>query len=188
MIKLTKNDFITSGHKRDCYRFPNDPTKLIKIEKKHKLSEDNLIEKTYYNYLLRKRKSLAHIAKFHGSIETSLGYGLVFERISNYDGSDSKTLSEIIEKGLLKRDELSILIKELGDFLIKNNIVFADVSLVNVLYQIQKNKCKLIIIDGLGGRHFDLKFKMRMLLPFFGRYKIKTQWKKFLQNCYNGLS
>ena len=184
-IRLSDELLIGSGHKRLCYRLPDDPTKLVKIERHiDPTKNDNLIESTYYEHLKKRAVDFSHLARCDGWIETSQGKGLVFERILNHDGSSPYTLEEMIKKAApLTREQLDPLVNALGTYLKKNQILFADVGLGNILcQQLENGSWKLVIIDGLGSTKMDFRFRLRMLIPLYNRYKIAIQWKRFMTN------
>lgn len=182
-INLSDDMLITRGYKRLCYQFPNNPEKIIKIDRKeNKKANDNLIESIYYEYLKKKNVDFSHIAKCYGWIETSKGRGLVFEKITDFDGLASLTLENIIINKILTKLEIDDLIKELKEYLEKNQILFADIGLGNILCQkTGKGNYKLVIIDGLGSAKYDFRFKLRMSFYFYNRYKIIAQWKRFMK-------
>jgi len=179
MIKLDTKFLLNSGHKRDIYQYPEDETKIIKIQKtKEKLKDDNYIEKIYYAHLQKREISFEKIAKFYGEVQTSRGKGLVFEKITDYDKKVSRTLDEVISKNLISKNELIELINALGKYLKKNRIVFADISFANIMvWEYQKDKFDLKIIDGLGSALNDFRFQIRMRLGMYERYKATKQWK-----------
>ena len=183
MITLSDELRIGRGYKRDCYRLPDDPEKVVKIEHTDDPSKnDNRIESSYYTHLQKHGVDFSHIARCYGWVETSLGRGLLFERIINHDGTLPVTLESMIkEKGPLDKQALEPLIQELGAYLKTNQILFADVGLRNILCQeIQPGTWRLVIIDGLGSTKMDLRFRLRMLFPLYNRYKIAIQWKRFI--------
>ncbi|MDQ1339641.1 MAG: hypothetical protein QG567_794 [Campylobacterota bacterium] len=183
VINLSEDMLIARGYKRLCYQFPNSPEKIIKIDRKeNKKANDNLIESIYYKYLNKKGANFSHIAKCYGWVETSKGKGLVFEKITDFNGLASSTLEHIIINKILTKLEIDELIKELKHYLEKNQILFADIGLGNILCQkTDKKNYKLIIIDGLGSAKYDFRFKLRMSFDFYNRYKIITQWKRFMK-------
>ncbi|PHO09815.1 hypothetical protein CPG37_07325 [Malaciobacter canalis] len=184
MIKLEDKFLFSKGSERACYNHPLEKDKIIKIlyNKKYK-SNQNYLEYKYYKKLKTKNVSFSHIARCYGFIETSKGNGLVFEKITDYNGNTSRTFRDILLDETLSYTEEKKLLNELEHYLLKNNILFADSTTVNLLckeYQI--NKYKLIIIDGLGAKREGLKFRLYLMFNFYNKYKIIKQWKIFLKN------
>jgi hypothetical protein len=184
MTYLKNEDWLGTGGERDCYSYPDDKLKVIKIIKKlDKHNNQNYLEYTYLEYLTEQNIDFSHIPKCYGFIQTNIGEGLVVQRIRNYDDSEIRTMSFYIKHNLWDDEHAMILINDLKEYLFKNDILFVDASLSNIFCQkIAKDKYKLIIFDGLGGRRPGIKFWLYMKLKFFARYKIKKQWEVFLNN------
>jgi len=188
MIYLDKDDFLQSGSERDCYIHPIENNKVVKIIRETKKDGgQNDIEYKYYKYLEKYNASLVHIPQCYGFINTNLGKGLVFDKIVNFDNTQSQQFKYYIKDKLLTNSQENELLEELKQYLEKNKILFVDASLRNVLCQkISEDNYKLMIIDGLGGRRPGLKstlYIQRVLLPYH-IYKIKKQWKMLLFQIY----
>lgn len=185
-IQLTKNEFLSKGGERDCFINPNDNNKVIKVlHTKGEHNHQNELEYIYSNYLEQKGVLFTHITKCFGWTNTNKGRGLIFERVVDYDNKDTKTFRYYVKNHLLDENTEIELLNELKYYLIKNTILFIDVSLANVFCKkIAENKYKLIIFDGLGARRKGFKFNLYMKLHYFSKYKINKQWKKFISNYY----
>lgn len=183
--EIILNDFlrIGEGNSRICYDHPSDNTKVLKISK-HNLIKvcDNELEYKYFTYLRKKDIPILHLSNNYGFVETNLGIALVCDKICNYDGTLSKSLKDVIGTKLLKQKE-DMLIIELRDYIFKYNILFLDVNLSNILCcEYEKDKYKLIIIDGIGTARDAFRLKMYFIFNWYSKYKIKKQWKKFIHN------
>ena len=179
MINLERNNFIGKGYHRLCYRHPEYPGKCIKVSIKKKIPRrQNEIESKYMNLLNRRLVPFTHIPKCYGWVETNLGPGLVFDLIE----SDNKVEGTILHKAIIQkiypRKELEKKLQQVFQYLMDNSIVFADVSLKNMLCVIQDAELKIYIIDGLGSRHINLKFFLNMNILFLARRKTSKQIKK----------
>ena len=61
--------------------------------------------------------------------------------------------------------------------------LFLDVNLSNVFCcEYERNKYKLIIIDGVGTARDKFRLELYFKFKWYSKYKIKKQWKKFIQN------
>ena len=186
MINLTESLFLGKGGERNCYLHPQDDRKVIKIiHQKGQHNNQNTLEYDYYQFLKQKKINFTGITKCFGWVTTNLGKGLVFERIVNYDDSMIKTFSHYAKHNIFEIEYDLKLIENLKQYVFENQIVFIDVSLSNIFCQkISENNYRLIIFDGLGGRRPGFKSWLYMYSKYFRMYKIKKQWKKFLQNYY----
>jgi len=184
LVELKDNLFLGKGGERSSYIHPEDDTKIIKVlfsQKDH--NYQNELDYYYYSYLNKKNIQFSQITQCFGWINTNKGKGLVFERVENYDKSPIRTLSYYSKYNLIDEKVDSLLVEELKDFLFKNDILFVDASLSNIFCKkIEKDKYKLIIFDGLGGRRPGIKLWLYTHSLLFTRYKMKKQWNLFLQN------
>jgi len=182
MITLNDSLLLGKGGERACYAHPNDLNKVIKIVFcKESHNEQNKLEQIYYNDLHKHNKNLSHIVDCHGSVQTNLGEGLVFDRVLDYDGTPSKSFRFYLAQKLIDLNTQKELIDELKNYLFKNSILFVDTSLTNIFAQkISQNNYKLIIIDGLGAKRVGFKFWLLRHCPLYRKYKIYKQWRKFM--------
>ena len=73
-----------------------------------------------------------NIARCYGWVNTNYGQGLMFQRILDYDGEQSKHLRYYLRNNLLSKQQEEYLLNDLKYFLEKNLILFIDVSTVNL--------------------------------------------------------
>ncbi|RXI28675.1 hypothetical protein CRU89_01600 [Aliarcobacter trophiarum] len=179
-VILSNDDIFDKGGLRKVFVHPEDSSKIIKVSSFDDNGQNEL-EASYYNHLRTQKISYKHISKYFGEIETNLGHGVVFEKITNYDNTKCLDLEQFIKQKIVSRSYLDELITELRDNILSNNILFYDVGLSNILSQeYEKNRYKLVIIDGLGGRYKEnLNFHLRLKYKFLSIRKIKEQWDKF---------
>ena len=184
MIDLTNAIKIGEGNERVCYEHPNDNSKVIKVTKQNiKSREQNKIDNVYYKYLQEKDIDCSHLPSCYGYIKTTLGEGLIFDKISNYDGSDAFTFEYMLRHNLLEYEIQKKILNDLVEYIVDNNILFIDVSLPNIIcHKDIEGKYRLVIIDGLGSRHLGLKFWLYRNFSFLAKRKIEKQIKKLYEN------
>jgi hypothetical protein len=184
---LTQEYFIARGGERECYEHPLDSTKVIKIlyKKNGVYAYDgnrNNLEYRYYKFLEKSQISFSHIINCYEFVETNLGKGLIFDKVCDYNGNISIAFSKLIRKNKFSDDFELFLIEELKEYVFKNNILFIDNGLHNILCcEYEKDKYKLIIIDGLGAKREGFKFWLYLNSKIYTKYKVKTQWNKFIK-------
>jgi hypothetical protein len=183
---LDEKDFLAKGGERSCYIHPEDNKKLVKvIHAKENLNQQNDVEEIYMNYLDKRSVDLSHIAKYYGKVSTNLGDGLIYERVLNYDGSETKSLRYSMVYKTIPLNILEELLQELKNYLEKNRILFVDTSLTNIFCKKIDNKnYKLIIVDGLGAKRLGFKFWLYRHCKIYTKYKIKRQWTKLMSMYY----
>ncbi|MCG3711428.1 YrbL family protein [Aliarcobacter butzleri] len=182
-IILNDSLLIGKGGGRACYIDPRDETKIIKVSytKEGDSNSQNQIDYIYINYLKKQKRDLSYISSCYEYVKTNLGKGLVFDRVLNYDKTSSKSFRYLIANKMINLEEQKILLSELKNYLEKNEILFADNSLTNILCkEVREKQYKLIIIDGLGAKRIGLKFWLYLRSRIYKKYKIKKQWTKFM--------
>jgi hypothetical protein len=185
IINLNDDLLIANGGGRTCFIHPEDDTKVIKIIHTEEgiSNNQNDIDYKYINYLRKHNKDLSYISSCYEYIKTNLGDGLVFDRIVNYDKTPCKSFRYFIAKKIISFEVQKELLDELKIYLEKEEILFVDNSSTNILCQeIEKDKYKLIIIDGLGAKRNGPKFWLYLRVKLYRDYKIKKQWQKFIQS------
>ena len=174
-LDLTHAKILGRGNERICYLHPFDPSKVVKISFPQKGRDQNHIDLIYSKFLTSVGADCAPTC--YGIIQTNLGEGLVCERIVNYDGSSSLTLQESVDKEEISHGTLQHYLKALKKRIYADQIIIADISPANILFQrLSPKKSRLIIIDGLGGRHLGFKFWCYQKLFPLRWYKVRKQW------------
>jgi hypothetical protein len=159
---------LVSGAYRDVYQHPLDDDLLIKTIKR--LVIERYVERAnwyrarfgtghYKNFLreieeylvLRRRgqHSLPFIQHFAGVVETDLGLGIVVRKVRGRDGKLAPTLTSLVrDRGMSA--ELDASISALRDDVVREHIVFGDVSANNIVAADDaEHGRRLVIIDGL---------------------------------------
>ena len=187
MIKLEGTDPIGMGHDRICFPFPGDPAKCVKVCIRGRIGRrQNEIEFRYINSLGKRGVDFSHIPRCYGWVDTDYGPGLVYERIQNRDSTPGHTVDEAVRRRIYPRGELEKGLGRIFDYLIANSIVFADVSLKNLLCVKGDDGLKVFAIDGLGARRQGMKFVLNMKILLLARRKTAKQIKK-LNETYQRL-
>ena len=105
-IVLNEKDLIAKGGERACYKDPRDNTKVIKVLYcKLEHNQQNKLEYIYMDYLKQKEKDFSHITQCYGYVNTTIGKGLVFDRVMDFDLKPSKSLRYYIAHSLISVEE-----------------------------------------------------------------------------------
>lgn len=182
-LNLTQDLFIAKGGERDCYTHPFDNTKVVKVLRKDVENRNqNDLDYKYFQFLKKKKVEITNITKCYDYVDTNFGKGLVFDKVLDFDGSISRSFLDFIMKEIVDKDIQDRLVKELKEYIFKNNILFVDIGLYNILCcEYEKGKYKLVIVDGLGGRRAGIKFWLYLNSKIFIRYKVIKAWNRFLK-------
>jgi len=187
MIDLTGAILIGQGNERRCFLHPHDPGLVIKVPSLGQRSRrQNRIDLIYLSGLARRRVPFHHIPRLHGMVATSLGEGLVCERISEPDGRNSPALALAVRQGLLPRERADELLDELFAEMLRYWIVIVDVAGNHLVFQqLPNGHRRLVIIDGLGARWLGWRLWIQSKIPFMARRKLHKQWPKLLANIWH---
>ncbi|AXI46175.1 hypothetical protein C1J03_09165 [Sulfitobacter sp. SK012] len=174
MLKLSDEPVIAKGNRQHVYAHPGDPTLLVKIPQPGTFEPDGHIPNTnwferrfrratmYKSFVREFREYLelkAHrqepgvllpICAVHGTVPSDLGLGLVYERISDPDGSLPPTLKEMIDTGCLEAWHVPLL-NAFFDTLIAQHVVVSNENLNNIIFQTERpGHGRFVWIDSFG--------------------------------------
>lgn len=201
MIDLSGLAPFASGYNRHCYRHPDDPALCLKVLRPENIEarfqrqawpkkvlgkariDDNRQElRAHQQPAIRKlladdRDELlwAHLPRFHGTADTSLGTANVSEIITGTNGQPAETLEDYLKRrgfdqpiqGAAKRfcnwlTETGILTRNL----LPHNLVIADRS----------GQPELFLVDGLGAPSIPDKLSA---IPAWRRRYIRRRVRRF---------
>lgn len=182
MLDLNNAVLLGIGNERACYIHPKETVKCIKvnIEKRDPshIPQQSLVEYDYYQYLNNKNIPFTYLPRCHGWVETSLGRGLVFDRIISTKQGSSITLTEALSQEIFPKEKLHPAINQLYGYLKRHNILLSDISLSNICVK-EGDTTMLYLIDGIGSRNHDIKYKIRKQIPLLAKIKTIRQWQKY---------
>ena len=177
MIHLDEKYLIGKGEKRSCYQLPSKESFCIKVAHKEGKRVHKNIEREI-NYL-QKYSSKIRLPKYFGQAETNLGKGYIFERIRDWDGKTSVTLTEYSNNNENAQCIQTLLTKMYHSFLF-NRIIVSDFHSGNLLInkETPEDKPKLILIDGIGNTDY---IKICDYSKFFLKKKLIRKFKRLLK-------
>ncbi len=176
MLYLENSQLIGTGEDRECYQHPEDYNKCVKVTVSgdYKQSNDEI---KFYRLMKKRGASCGQLAAFHGLAETSLGQGLVFTLIRDYDGKVSKSLGNYLSSEDYSLSDFEQKLETLNRYLFDERLIIRDLSPDNVLYQkTSEGDGKLIIIDGVGNNEF---IPFSTYIDCLARKKIIRKWDRF---------
>lgn len=175
-VVLKESDFIGKGNERACYSNPLDTDTCVKVvNRKHR--SQNRIEKYYYSKLKKRNNISPFISEYYGEIETNLGKGLVFEKVTDEDGQSSKSIYALLKSNQISVTEAKKILQTVFNDLYDNAILLGDATKDQILLQKKNGTYFPKIIDGLGTRRFGLKLFLVSNFKSIARRKLKKRWK-----------
>lgn len=174
MLRLSDKPVIAKGNRQHVYSHPNDPIALVKVPQPGTFDAQGHLPgtswigrrfrvATMYNGFLREFRQYLElkarqqepgvvlpICEVHGTIPTDLGLGLVYERISDPDGTLPPTLKEMMAAGRLEPWHLNLL-HGFFDALIEHHVVVSNKNPNNIVFQTQGvGRGRFVWIDSFG--------------------------------------
>lgn len=182
LIILSEDLFLGKGSHKKCYKYPKESNKCIKIPYTIPGKKDLERELTYLKVLQRKNKNYSVLPHYFGHTETNLGTGHIYELITDYDGSPSKTLEDYCKNNsLLEKDFnlLVMLLKELKQNLLDNEIITMGIWPENIIVQYggaDSTDYKLRIINDMGSAAL---IPLEYYFSFVAKKRINKRWSRF---------
>ena len=191
MINLHGIRPFAAGGNRACYQHPDHKNICLKIThpylpkklknkapwykklRNEKSFDDNAREEIAYKQraiILNKEKIWAHLAKWYGFKQTSLGIASATELILN-----DEIIADTLETYLFKHGKDKRIIDAIGDFedwLMETLLLTKNILPHNLVVQKIDNKLVLKIVDGLGCSSF---LQLPKLNKFFARRYVKRR-------------
>lgn len=186
MIYLKLTQLISSGFERDCWAHPENPSLCVKTTRIRKEKRNqNQQEFNYYTWLVNKGLHIPYIPKIYGWCESNHGQGLIIERICNEDGSYSVDLPTSLKNQYISPTQGLELVQQMFIPFLQHGVIVSDECPTNFFVQRHSIQPKLLVIDGLGHRHINLKSKLRDCCQFLANRKTqetKQHLIRFLRN------
>ena len=194
IVYLTETLLLGKGRSKDVYVHPKNPAQCIKINARDDC--DLRVELSYRKSReCRNLPPSALMVSYFGPVETNLGTGYVFERITDYDGANSKTLEELIELERKAHAENTSVRKLLGtekeipeafdvllrlrNELFRDNIIVSDMWAYNFMIQFAAPSDWLIrIVDDFGT---SSRIPIMYYIDYFGAKHVRNRWCKFIR-------
>lgn len=188
MINLDESGLVGRGFHRSCYRHPEDSRLCIKVlDGDHQKEADREI--AYYRQLERKGVTWEMLARYHGSIETNLGLGQVFDLITDPNGETAKTLEYYMKSQELSgnhvldsdnssdKQKLILSLQKLKRYLLNNKIITTEIKPRNIVCQrFGGQEFRAVIVDDIGNTEF---IPFSSYIGFFAKAKINRKWERF---------
>ncbi|MDJ0777284.1 MAG: YrbL family protein [Gammaproteobacteria bacterium] len=170
---------IGEGQERICYRHPDDPGKIIKLQKGSSNKQTRRELELYRRLARRKATDYSQLPRYYGKVTTNLGEGFVTDLIVDYDGEVSNSLYWYFERGY-PVEEFYPYLDELKQYLLANQVVFSeDLRRTNVLFQrLSPDRAQLVVIDGLGNHSAINWFDV---FRSVSDSKINRRWQRFMR-------
>lgn len=177
-LKLDRNRIIGRGSSRRCFQHPFEKSRCVKVEKRDylKITREEI---KYYKRFQKRGISWDMLAKFHGTVETDLGEGAVFDMPHDYNGEISRTLDYYLHVQSIPANELGRALRAFKDYMMQERIVVRELKADNLVYQRNSRSLgKIVLIDGVGNNEF---LPIANYSNVFAKRTLSKKWGKFLR-------
>ncbi len=186
MFKVVLKDehFLGKGSHKKCFLHPNNTNQCIKIPYTTAGEKDLLRELAYIKVMHKKKKDYSILPEYFGAIETNLGTGHVYELITDFDGSKSKTLEDFLKDDNLLEENFEMIVQLLKDLkytLVDNQIITMGIWPENIILQYgggtNSTGYRLRIINDMGSAAL---IPLEYYLGFIAKIRINKRWSRFI--------
>ncbi len=185
LISLDESLLYGRGLHKKCYLHPSDPDQCIKIAYNDEGREDLSREIAYWDVLNKRHKNYRILPKYYGAVMTTLGEGHLFELIRNYDGSQCRTLSDVLaDEAFLSEhfDAIVQMLRTLKEEILVNEIITLAIFPHNILLQkVDETHCQVRMVNDMGSPCF---FCIEYYSHYFARKKIRRHWDRFIASLH----
>lgn len=180
-IILSELFLLGKGHHKAAYWYPGKPDLCIKIPYE---TPDYDLERELAYRRVRKKRNLPSslLTEYYGTVATNLGTGYVFERMTDYNGNPSISLTDFLGScngNPEKEHFISQMLKKLYKDELEEEIITSDTNPDNFyLQETAPGEFRLRIIDNIGSHaHIPLLY----YVSFLARQHVTKYWKRFLR-------
>ncbi len=175
IMNITQQDYITQGSQRVLYAHPQNKDWCLKIPKE---DSNQRFVKREISYTNKYKDKINCIPLYHGTVETNLGTGYIFDLVTNHDGSTADNLQKVTDEGMESKEDSNKLeqkIQQLYALLLEQHIIVSDLHPGNILVRkTSASDYDLWIVDGLGNSDFikicdvsKIFLKKKLIRKFF---------------------
>ena len=185
MIHLQDQEPIARSATRECYLYPGNPDRVIKIVRAAPAfwkRDANWREWRHYHHLQNRHGYLHYIPEYYGFVETSRGRGLVLDCIRDYDGRVSARLDKVLREP--EGYDLAAVLEALEHLcrsIIEKNVQLFDLNTFNILIRIlPKGVYRPTVIDIKGRFNNYELIPVSSYIPFFSRRKLTRRCARLI--------
>ena len=141
-----------AGGHQAAYIHPDDPSKCVKIAFD---PEDGDVKKElrYRRMCADKLARSKLVTKYYGTVETNKGAGLVFERVTDFDGASSLDLKDYLSAVSTAEeiDQSRALLMDFRRDFLSEGIAIVDTDITNFMVQrLSPTESQMRIVDNIG--------------------------------------
>lgn len=195
MLELAALEPFAIGGTRRCYIHPQDERLCVKtlrpdrtaaarlngakgwrrLKGKRGFDDQRKETKAYRALLRRGQRDWRHVPRFHGTVATDEGVGIVTDLHRNHDGSFPLNLEELLPKGMTAA--LGLAIDEFKAWLRRDLFLSRDLLPHNIIaVEDEPGRFRLMIVDGIGNSE---ALPLSSWFKRFAQMKVERKLRKF---------
>lgn len=180
VLKLTADLLLGKGGHQAAYIHPADPSKCVKIA--FDPNDGDVKKELRYRRICADKLSRSKlVTKFYGKVDTDKGVGLVFERVTDFDGSRSLDLKDYLSAATtieaIARSQ-ALLLEFRRDFLTEG-IAIVDTDITNFMVQrLSPTESQMRIVDNIGT---PVLIPLVYYSELIARRKARRVWNKLAE-------
>lgn len=178
MIQLSTQTYFSKGGRRACYVHPDHEDRCIKVNIGERENSDTMQDHEVLYLKKLNHGAVPYLPSYHGSIDTDLGPGEVFQLFRDDDGTISKTVKSVCEDNLVDLQRLHRALDQLRDSLLADRVLVHDLNASNILCQQTADGVRLVLVDGIGDPS-----RLAWIKNFgpLHRIALRRRWKRLLR-------
>lgn len=183
MLILSDKSPLGTGRHRKCFFHPDNEDLCVKIIYNYGDGGEKEVrrELSYLNHLKKTLSDWSCIPRYHGTVETDLGVGYIYDLVRDFDGKFSENLETKILQCQCDAEweKLKRVLPKLKTYLFSNHICTMNIKSYNILCKKGKDgNYTPIICDNLGESTF---LPIARWSYYICNKKLERQWDRFLK-------
>lgn len=183
-INLTNEDILGKGFHKTTYAYPEKQHLCIKIV--HATPDTDLDREMAYRKALKFcKKEKNSLTAYHGTVETNLGTGYIFDRVINFDGTSCINFKYLLEYPQEVENMLGVKLYDIftafRELMLKEYVVVSDTDPVNFMIQRTSPSTYIFkIIDNIGS---PVLIPLVYYMDLLAVKRSRKYWKRFIARC-----
>lgn len=199
MMKLRHSRPLFVGGTRYCFQHPEHRNRCVKVLRPDRTgAARKLLRQDFKRYLPERylddqRKEIKaylelmpqasealwrHIPRYHGTVDTDMGIGIVTQLMRNSDGSWPKNLRDLLPEGMT--DALAAGIEEFEQAVCDLRILSRNLLPHNIIAVDEDGRYRVMLVDGIGNSEL---IPMSTYSHFFADRKTARKIQRFRSRC-----
>ena len=199
MLKFRHTRPLFVGGTRYCFQHPDHANRCVKVLRPDRTGaarkllrrdfkrflparylDDQLKEIKAYNELMPKASEALwrHVPRYHGTVDTDMGIGIVTQLMRNSDGSWPQNLEQLLPAGV--SPELEAGMEEFARAVQELRILSRNLLPHNIIAVREEQTYRVMLVDGIGNSEL---IPLSTHLDFFAARKTARKVARFRERC-----